>query len=65
MELGIRKHEGTVSNFRATILSFYLLNFVGVLKDLIHIHRKKRKIVVLCSRPPQNVRLESALTATK
>ena len=28
-----------------------------MLKDFIEVQKKKKKVVVLCSRPPQNVKL--------
>ena len=33
-----------------------------MLKDCIEVQEKKKKIVVLCSRPPQNVKLGTVLS---
>ena len=30
---------------------------VKILKDCIKVQEKKKKVIVLCSRPPQNVKL--------
>ena len=32
-------------------------NYVKILKDCIKVQEKKKKVIVLCSRPPQNVKL--------
>ena len=48
--------------YRAYSISFNSSNvdyffWSSILKDRIKVHEKKKKVVALCSRPPQNVKL--------
>ena len=61
IKLSLKKWICTTSNLMACIPSCYLSN-VGkcfwswILKDCIEVQEKKKKVVILCSCPPQDVK---------
>ena len=58
----IKKWIRAASNFIALISSRLIRQmlatfFRGILKDCIKVQEKKKKVIVLCSRPQQNMKL--------
>ena len=57
----LKKRTRTASNFIAVITSRSICQmssfFSLILKDCVKVQEKKKKVVVMCSRPQQNVKL--------
>ena len=55
-----KANSRSFKRYRAYYISFNLSNvnfFSLILKDCVKVQEKKKKVVVVCSRPPQNVKL--------